>query len=138
MEENGITVGTNSKTYTADATLKNGDNIYCVVTSNAGCATTPTAKSNVIKMTVNNLTVPTVSIKASTGTTVCTNSKVTFTATAINEGAAPIYQWKKNGINVGTNSKTYIDNGLKTGDSIYCVLASTACYYNQHCQQQRS
>ena len=67
------------------------------------------------------------SIAVSPGTSVCTGSKATFTATATNGGTAPVYQWKKNGINVGTNSKTYIvDTALKTGDSIYCVLTSNA------------
>jgi hypothetical protein len=58
---------------------------------------------------------------------VCAGSKATFTATAINGGLTPVYQWKKNGINVGTNSNTYvIDTALKNGDSIYCMLTSSA------------
>jgi hypothetical protein len=125
-KKNGINVGTNSKTYLVDTALKNGDSVYCVLTSNAACATSTTAKSNVIKMTVNNPATPSITIAASPGMGVCTGSRVTFTATAVNGGTTPVYQWRKNYVNVGTNSKTYIDSTLKTGDSIYCVLASNA------------
>jgi predicted deacylase len=125
-QKNGITVGTNIKTY-VDSTLKNGDSVYCILTSNAACATTSTAKSSVIKMIVNAPVTSAISIAASPGTTVCAGSKVTFRATATNGGATPVYQWKKNGIAVGTNSNTYIvDTALKNGDSIYCVLTSNA------------
>jgi hypothetical protein len=124
---NGINVGTNSNTYVIDTALKNGDSIYCILTSNATCAIISTAKSNVIKMTVNNLVVPTISIAVSPDTSICKGSKVTFTATVTNAGASPLFQWKKNGIDVGTNSNTYIvDTALKNGDSIYCILTSTS------------
>ncbi len=126
-KKNGIIVGTNSNTYIVDTALKNGDSIYCVFTSNAICATTSTAKSNVIKMTVNKTVTPTISIAANPSTSVCAGSKVTFTAIITNGGTSPVYQWKKNGINLGTNSKTYIvDTALKNSDSIYCVLTSKA------------
>jgi predicted deacylase len=125
-KKNGINIGTNSKTYVVDTALKNNDSIYCVFTSNAGCATS-TAKSNGIKMTVNNSVSPTVSITASPGTSICTGTKVTFTATITNGGTTPAYQWKKNGNNVGTNSNTYVvDTALKNNDSIYCVVTSNA------------
>ena len=61
-------------------------------------------------------------------TTVCAGVPVTFTAVPINGGASPVYQWKKNGINVGTNSVVYDDNSLNNSDVIRCVLTSSvAC-----------
>ena len=33
-----------------------------------------------------------------------------------------MYQWKKNGINVGANSSSYTDNNLANGDVLSCVL----------------
>lgn len=66
---------------------------------------------------------PSISI-ATNATTICPGSSSTFTATATNGGNNPVYQWKKNGINTGTNSATYIDNGLVDGDKISCVVTS--------------
>jgi uncharacterized repeat protein (TIGR03803 family) len=125
-KKNGINVGTNGNTYVVDTALKNGDSIYCSVTSNATCATPVTVQSNIIRMTVNLPVTPTVSITANPGANVCTGNKVIFTATATNGGASPVYQWKKNGANIGTNSNTFNDSTLKNGDSIYCTLASNA------------
>jgi hypothetical protein len=51
---------------------------------------------------------------------------VTFTASITNGGTTPVYQWKKNGSNVGTNQNTYTDNTLANGDVISCELTSNA------------
>lgn len=46
-----------------------------------------------------------------------------FTATATNAGVSPVYQWKLNGANVGTNSTTYSNAGLNANDVVTCVLS---------------
>lgn len=52
---------------------------------------------------------------------------MTFTATPSNGGVNPSYQWKVNGINVGTNSTIYTYNPLNN-DSIRCIMTSNlAC-----------
>ncbi|MEI9934544.1 MAG: hypothetical protein WDM71_06755 [Ferruginibacter sp.] len=50
--KNGINAGTNSITYT-DSLLNNNDSVWCVLTSNATCATVATATSNKITIAVN-------------------------------------------------------------------------------------
>jgi hypothetical protein len=48
---------------------------------------------------------------------------VTFTATPTNGGSTPLYQWKVNGANVGTNINTY-SFVPANNDLITCVLTS--------------
>ncbi|HTH55438.1 MAG TPA: hypothetical protein VL728_05290, partial [Cyclobacteriaceae bacterium] len=122
--KNGSNVGTSSSTYT-DAALANGDQIDVVMTTSLACATTPTATSNLITMTVNNPVAPLVSIAASPNGTICGGTSVTFTATPTNGGGTPTYQWKKNGSNVGTNSNTYTDATLANGDQIDVVMTTS-------------
>jgi hypothetical protein len=124
---NGSNVGTNSNTY-SNAALANGDVVSCVMTSNASCLTTPTATSNDITMVVSATVVPSVSIAADPGNTICAGTNVTFTATPTNGGASPSYQWKLNGNNVGTNSNTYSNATLANGDVVTCEMVSSfAC-----------
>jgi hypothetical protein len=63
------------------------------------------------------------SITASAAT-VCVGVNVTFTAAFSGVSNVSSYQWKKNGVNVGSNSSTYDDNTLNDGDVISCVVTS--------------
>jgi hypothetical protein len=63
-----------------------------------------------------------VSISASANP-VCSGIAVTYTAVPNNGGGSPIYQWKVNGNNVGTNSTTYTYNPA-SDDQILCILTS--------------
>lgn len=55
-------------------------------------------------------------------TTFCPSESVTFTAHPVNGGNAS-YQWKKNGLNVGTNSAYYTDF-FSNNDQVYVILTS--------------
>jgi gliding motility-associated-like protein len=57
---------------------------------------------------------------------ICPGTNVTFDATAANGGTTPVYQWLLNGTNVGTNSSTYSNNTLSTGDIVSCIVVSSA------------
>lgn len=121
---NGNNVGTNSASYSS-STLANNDQVTCVLTSNAACVSTATASGNTITMTVTPSVTPAVAISASS-TNICTGTSVTFTATPTNGGATPVYQWKVNGNNVGTNSNTYSSATLNNNDLVSCVMTSNA------------
>ncbi len=123
-KKNGTNVGTNSATYSS-STLADGDVITCVLTSNAACASPVTVTSSGITMTVNPTVTPAISITAD-NTEICAGTDVSFTATAMNGGSNPAYQWKKNGANVGTNSATFTSSSLADGDMITCMLTSNA------------
>src|SRR5688572_16793623 len=120
---NGNNVGTNSSTYSNSA-LVNGDVITVVMTSSLGCASPTTATSNGITMTVTPTVVPSVSISANPGNTICAGTNVTFTAIPTN-GGTPLYQWRLNGNNVGTNSSTYSNSALVNGDVVTVIVTSS-------------
>jgi uncharacterized protein (TIGR02145 family) len=119
---NGINTGGNNPVLLC--TPLNGDCITCVLTSNLSCTTGNPATSNVICMSVNpNLSVG-ISITASANP-VCEGTLVTYTATPMNGGTTPVYQWKVNGIIVGANNPVYSYIALN-GDVITCILTSNA------------
>ena len=124
-KKNGLNVGNNSNTFSSN-TLSNSDEITCTLTSNAVCPSPASVNSNSLIMTVNAYVSPSIIITANTGNTFCEGINVTFTATPVNGGNAPSYQWKKNGVNVGVNSNKYSDNALVENDIILCMITSNA------------
>lgn len=68
--------------------------------------------------------VPAILITASPSTTIVSGTLVSFSTIIDAGGSAPIYQWKKNGLNVGSNSPTYTDNALNNADIVSCELTS--------------
>ena len=123
---NGVNVGLNSTTYT-NAALTNGDVVTCVMTSNATpCLTGSPATSNTVTMTVNPNLPANVSISASPLGAICSGTSVTFTAIPTNGGTAPSYQWKLNGVNVGSNLTTYTNATLTNGDVVSVEMTSNA------------
>ncbi|HNS11050.1 MAG TPA: hypothetical protein PKM97_00445 [Bacteroidia bacterium] len=122
---NGTNVGTNSTTYTTSS-LTNGQVVTCVMTSNLPGVLGSPATSNNINMTVNPIVAPSVSIALTSGTNPsCSGAGLTFTATPVNGGLSPSYQWKVNGTNVGTNSNTYTSTSLTNGQTVSCVLTAS-------------
>ena len=121
---NGNNAGTGA-TFTTSA-LNNGQVVTCVMTSNLAGVTSNPATSNAITVTVNAVQLPLVSIESS-DTTICPNESVTFTATPINGGSSPTYQWKKNGTAInGATSSTYTATTLVNGDVITVAMTSNA------------
>jgi uncharacterized protein (TIGR02145 family) len=88
-------------------------------TSVSGCAT------EILNLTINPNLPASVSITSTaTGNPICAATSVTFTATPTNGGAYPIYQWKLNGNNVGTNSPTYTNSNLANADVVSVIMTS--------------
>lgn len=114
----------NSASYST-TTLANGDVVTVELTSNAVCAIPATVISNPVTITVNPIVVPEVTIVASEND-ICPGTLVTFTATPVNGGSSPAYQWRLNGVNVGTNNAVYSSATLVNGDQITVVLTSNA------------
>lgn len=80
-----------------------------------------------VTLAVNPVLTASVSISTSPAGTVCAGTNVTFTATPTNPGTTPVYQWKLNGVNVGTNSTTYTNSTLLlNNDVVTCEMTSNA------------
>ncbi len=117
---NGLIAGTNSPNYSYLPV--NGDVITCALTSNALCPSGNPAQSNLVTMVVNANLPAGITISASPNP-FCPGSAVNFTATPVNGGSNPTYQWKVNGIIAGTNSSgfSYV---AANNDSVRCVMTS--------------
>ena len=122
---NGISSGSNSSTFTYNPA--NNDVVTCFLTSNIVCASGNPAISNAINMIVNPLLAVSVSILASANPT-CAGTAITFTATPVNGGLNPAYQWKKNGTSVtGATNAAYTYTPVNS-DFLSCNLTSnTPC-----------
>ena len=117
---NGNPAGTNSAAYTY--TPANGEQVQCFLTSDISCVSNNPATSNTIVMAVN--PVLPVSVTVSTPlSTICSGTSATFTATPVNGGVSPSYQWKVNGNPAGTNSAAYTYTPAN-GEQVKCLLTS--------------
>ena len=112
-------------------TLKNGDSVFCVITSNDTCVLNPVTQSNILYMTV----LHTFGTYASIGITAgnnpgCLDSPVTFTALYDTFGVAPYLAWYVNGVgplSVGSSTFTSTFNNLDTVN-FKIVATDGGCY----------
>jgi gliding motility-associated-like protein len=94
--------------------------------SNAVCVINPVVQSNTLSLNV--IAIPTTGVTiASSAVRVCQDSVVVFTATPINGGATPGFQWQVNGVNggVGSDSPVFPDGGLQNGDAVNCIMTGS-------------
>jgi|GEM_PF-2902279 len=117
---NGINAGTNNHVFTY--VPASGDQVSCILTSNETCTTNNPATSDTITMIVNPLLPVFVTISASLNP-ICSGTPVTFTATPVNGGTSPTYQWKVNANNAGMNHAVFTYYPVN-GDVVSCILTS--------------
>lgn len=121
---NGINVGTNNATYMYSPL--NSDVITCTLTTPTGCYSPTTAISNSVTITHLVPTVPTALVVSSPSDTVCTGTSVSYTVNT--NFTTPNYQWKVNGLSVGTNNPIYSYLPINN-DKIECLVSSIqGCY----------
>ena len=131
----GITGASAGSGSTINQTLTNpssstAGSVKYIVTPTA-TAGSCTSSPYTITVNVNPTLVPTVTI-TSTSTAICTTSTsgsnpVTFTATPVNGGPSPSYQWLRNGTSIsGATNSTYTANFLVSGSTISVEMTSNA------------
>jgi gliding motility-associated-like protein len=121
---NGQNTGKDSCIFTTSS-LVNKDVVSCQLTAKETCITTATATSNNIPVVIHSWVSPAVTISAPTNS-ICQGSSITFTASPVNEGDSPVYQWILNGQTIGGKSSdyagsTYTTSSLVNGDIVNCV-----------------
>jgi len=120
VNKNSIETYSNTYSYVP----ANGDVVSCTMISSVNCLSGGNVvTSNSITMVVNKKLPVSVNIVADQNP-VCTGMTVTYTATPTNGGSTPIYQWKRNGFNVGDNSNTY-SYAVVNSDVVSCLLTSS-------------
>jgi gliding motility-associated-like protein len=77
-------------------------------------------------------TQPSVTITQAIDIPVCAGTLVSLTASPVNGGTAPSYQWQVNGKDVGTNSSTYSSNSFNNDDAVTCILTSNSPCITTH------
>ncbi|WP_026914357.1 LamG-like jellyroll fold domain-containing protein [Christiangramia portivictoriae] len=117
----------NTNVFTTSS-LNDGDIVSVELTSSETCTTSNPVLSNEIQTTVLENLVPSVTITAS-DTDICPGDEVNFSIESItNAGTNPSYQWKLDGVNVGTNSNSYTTSNLTNGQNISLeILSSETC-----------
>ncbi|MES2848568.1 MAG: hypothetical protein V4685_05900 [Bacteroidota bacterium] len=121
---NGVNVGANSATYISSS-LTNEQMVTCVITSSISCLQNPLDTSNAITINVTPVGLtPSVSIAIVEGANPqCLGDTIAFKATT--QSATNIsYQWKVDGVNVGSNSDTFSATTLTNGQTVTCHITS--------------
>jgi type IX secretion system substrate protein/Big-like domain-containing protein len=89
-----------------------------------GCATRMTGSAVI---TVATATLPAVSISTGVGDTVCAGTMTAFTATPVNGGTTPRYQWLVNLAPAGTNSPVYSYVPGNNDNVSVVMISSSTC-----------
>ena len=119
---NGAAAGMDNPTFSASA-LSSGDSISCLVTSSIGCIYSPVRSNVVVPSIVPNP--PTAVSVTSSATNICSGDTVIFSATPVNGGTSPGYQWLINGNIAAAGGSEFSSGSLTNGDVISCLLQSS-------------
>ncbi|MFY7880109.1 MAG: beta strand repeat-containing protein, partial [Lacibacter sp.] len=123
---NGNSVQNGNNNLYNTSNLENGDIISCdIEVTNGVCLTKNEASSTTTNTNVSmEVTSPAVTLTSSVGTTICSGTRVVFTATATNYVTGSIlYNFKINGNSVqNTNQNTFESSTLEQGDHVSCTI----------------
>ena len=94
------------------------------VTATGTCSTSPALTGSI---TISENLAPSVSINSSEpDNEICEGTPVTFTATPINGGSSPAYQWQINGTNTESNGNMFTTSSLTDGQTVTVIMTSNA------------
>jgi gliding motility-associated-like protein len=117
---NSTPVGSSNPFY-SNNTLSDGDQVSCILTSDAVCPASISAVSNIISMSVTPDVISSLNISSSANN-ICGDSIVTFTASPVNGGSKPDFRWIVNGQPAGADTSVFSSGKLNNGDMISAVM----------------
>ena len=120
---NGVTAGSGNNTFSA--VLSHQDTVSAIMVSSYQCAVPPRDTSNIIIANILPNLTPAVSISVFPAGPVCPGDLLTFTATPVNGGPTPDFQWFVNGVAAGGNSSVFSSSALSDGDFVRVRLFSS-------------
>ncbi|MEO5591673.1 MAG: gliding motility-associated C-terminal domain-containing protein, partial [Chitinophagaceae bacterium] len=125
---NGVNTGTGINTFSSSS-LNNHDKVSCTIKTDPlfVCTQAVDASSNIVEVIVNNKVNPVINITTSS-TIICAGTLATFNAAASNAGTNLSYQWKINGVNAGTDSKTFATSVIQNNDIVSCSITTDPLY----------
>ena len=93
---------------------------YVTATNSTGCKS-----SDTIVVTNSTIMAPGITLTV-TSDTVCAGAPTTFTAVYTGGGTAPVFQWRKNGVQQASTVSTYTTTTLNNGDYVTCKIFSNS------------
>ncbi|MBF8457229.1 T9SS type A sorting domain-containing protein [Kaistella sp. G5-32] len=120
----GVTASWASNTITLTGAPQESGSFDYSIPLTGGCGSV-NAKGSI---TVNEIIPASVTITVSPTNIICAGAKtpLTFTASPVNGGTAPAYQWNVNGSPVGTNNSQFTSTTLNPNDVVNVILTSNA------------
>jgi gliding motility-associated-like protein len=118
----GVPAGGDSTSYSYNL-FANGDQVYCILSAEGGCAGLVMDTSNSIDLSIDPHGAASVTISANKDT-VCKGTAIMFTATVLNGSNQPVFEWLLNGQSTGDDSATFGGVNFSTGDVVTCLIVS--------------
>jgi len=118
----GVPAGGDSAEYSYNL-FANGDQVYCILRTQAGCEGPVADTSNILALTIDPQGAASVTI-ASPKDTICQGDTAVFIATVANASANPTFEWLVNGKNTGDDGPDYSSSHFSNGDILTCLITS--------------
>ncbi len=119
---NGVLSGINDSVFTVAPSAN--DSVSVQLTSSLTCVAAPTDDDYLIANVASAVS-PAVAVSVSPAAISCSGDTVTFTASAVNAGSTPTFQWTLNGNPVGINDSVFTSSSLNDNDQLQVILISS-------------
>jgi gliding motility-associated-like protein len=118
----GIPAGGDSTTYSYNL-FANGDEVYCILTTQAGCAGPIQDTSNILTLNIEAQGAASVTISTPKDS-ICQGDTAIFKATVAGGSSEPTFAWLVNGDSTSDNTDVFNGSNLSNGSVVTCLITS--------------